>query len=135
MTLLQAQLGLAGIFVICLSLQMAAVFYAGAKGKIKPNNQTKLLSKLLSVYAVHLAIIIGGIFSQQLDQSQQISAAAFWFALALAVIWNLLLMLRFISFTFSRDDSVTHLLTYITTIASASSFLVAAAIAFFFTKR
>lgn len=135
MTITRAQVALAAAFVVSLLIQVGLIFYSQYKGAIYPDEQTTIISKLLGVYAVHLAVIIGGIFSQQVDKLQRVPVAAFWFAMALAVIWNLLLTSRTVSFTFSKVDDINDYISFLTTISSASSFLVMAAIAFFFTKR
>jgi len=137
MTLTRAQVSLATVFVVGLVSQIAIMFYTRHKGAIYPDEQTTLISKLLGVYAVHLAVIIGGVFSQQIENQQQVPVFAFWFALVLAAVWNLLLLSRSASFIFPKEgaDTVGEYVTYLTTIASASSFLVAAALAFFFTRR
>jgi hypothetical protein len=135
MSMGSAQMALVTIFLVGLVTQISLVFVARQKGLAKPTEQTALITQLLSIYSVQLGVIIGGIFSQQLDPAQEAPRAAFWLAFSLSLVWNLLLLIRSISFALSAGDTVQHLRSYLKSVASAGSFLVAAAIAFFFTKH
>jgi hypothetical protein len=111
---------------------------------ISNKDLSSLIIKLLSVYSVHLAVIFGGIFAQQRNvnhkgRSARAAGLAFWLAIVLAVIWNLLLVWRSVmfgmaAFDVSSEDNVGYLSNYIESIASAGSFLVAGALTFFFSK-
>jgi hypothetical protein len=133
------------IFLLGLTIQIALVILSYSESAIAYNDLVSLLTKLLAVYSIHLSVIFGGIFAQKRETRKrskpiQLSKAAFGLALVLALIWNLLLLWRSIMFGMAvydvnREDSVGQFLSYIETIASASSFLVAGALAYFFTHR
>lgn len=141
MTVAWARVVLVAIFLIGLAVQLVAVMVAYSKNFIAYGDLTNLLTKLLAVYSVHLAVIFGGIFAQQQnDQQVLVTATPFRLAVALAVGWNLLLMWRSVMFGMAafdpeKDDNVDRLSSYIENIASASSFLVTGALAFFFAKK
>jgi hypothetical protein len=141
MRVMPARVVLITVFLVGLAVQSGAIIFSYSETAIASGDLTNLLTKLLAVYSVHLAVIFGGIFAQQQEgKSPQVPAMALWVAVALAVIWNLLLAWRSITFALaatdpSRDDSVGRLMSYIETISSTSSFLVAGALSFFFTKN
>jgi hypothetical protein len=54
--------------------------------------------------------------------------------MVLAVLWNLLLIARFLAFCFAERDSVGALVQYLDSVATSSSFLVAGVVVFFFGK-
>jgi hypothetical protein len=141
MTVTQARAVLVTIFLVGWAVQVVAVILTYSEGAIAYGDLTSLLTKLLAVYSVHFGVIFGGIFAQQQDgNSARVPATAFYLAVAASLIWNALLAWRSIMFSVaaydpSKDDSSSQLMAYIETIASASSFLVVGALAFFFAKR
>ena len=141
MTIARARVSIVAVFLACLVVQAAAVILAYSKDAIAYGDLASLVTKLLAVYSVHLAVIFGGMFAQHSEDEPVLAPpVAFWLALVLAVMLNLLLAWRSVLFTVaafdsSRDDSVEHLMSYIETISSASSFLVAGALTFFFAKK
>jgi hypothetical protein len=56
-------------------------------------------------------------------------------AMTLAVLWNVLLAWRSISFSLATEDSIAGLIAYLDKIAGAGSFLVAGALAYFFVSE
>jgi hypothetical protein len=141
MTYNRARGVLIAIFVIGLVAQVAAIALTYRAGAIASGDLLDLIKKLLAVYSVHLAVIFAGIFAQkQRARSARVSGTTFWLAAALALLWNLLLAWRTGVFAAAAydpegEDSVAQLSSYIEGVASASSFLVAGALAFFFTKK
>jgi len=128
----QARFGLLAIFVLCLAAQLIAFFAAGHR--MWPEELQSLVLKLLAVYSVHLTVILGGIFAQPRGPLEDPPSDIAWTAIALALMWNGLLIWRSLSFSVADQDSVVDLTKYLDNIASASSFLVTGALAFFFTK-
>jgi len=140
MTVVGSRVTLIPIFVLGLVVQAIVVMLAYSKSAIASGDLISLLVKLLAVYAVHFAVIIGCIFAQRhTARPAQVSMIAFLLALTLSLIWNALLVWRSVIFGMaaydvSVEDSVTRLLTYMDSISSAGSWLVAGVLAFFFTK-
>lgn len=132
MSMNQARFGLMGIFVAGLILQIGAFFVV--RNKMWPEDFLSLLLKLLGVYSVQLGVVLGGIFAQRGARLADPPAGLAWSALALAALWNLLLVGRSISFSIAAEDSVGDLIKYLDTIASGGSFLVAGVVTFFFGK-
>jgi hypothetical protein len=128
----QARFGLLAIFVSCLGVQLIAFFVAGHK--MWPEELQSLVVKILAVYSVHLTVILGGIFAQPKGPLENPSGSLAWTSIVLALLWNVLLIWRSVSFSMATHDSVGDLMKYLDGIASASSFLVTGALAFFFTK-
>jgi hypothetical protein len=135
MPITRARAVLVAIFLTGFVLQAIAVVYTFSKGEILSKEVLALLARLLAVYSVPLAVILGGVFGQHKGGLRRASGFAFWLAAVLAGIWNLLLMWRTIAFSLASEDSVPELSAYLETISSAGSFLVAGALAYFFTKR
>ena len=132
MSMSQTRLALMGIFVTGMVVQIVAFFLV--RTKMWPDEFLSLLLKLLGLYSVQLAVVIGGIFAQRGAKLANPPAALAWSALALAALWNLLLVARSISFSVAPADSVSDLIKYLDTIASGGSFLVAGVVTFFFGK-
>ena len=131
MTLNQAKLGLIGIFVGSLLVQ-AIAFFAVSR-RMWPEDLQSLIIKLLAVYSVHLGVIAGGAFAQEKARPPRTSTVASAAALLMALVWNLLLVGRSLSFAFARQDSAADLIKYLETVSDYGSFLVVGALAFFFT--
>lgn len=134
MRIQKAQIILAGIFLIALLFNSGIVILTYVNGAIYSDNLLALIVSLLKIYSAPLAIIIGGFFAQRTQDPQQAPRTAFWFALAMTLIWNALLMWRSMAFVIASTDSVDDFSKYIETISSSAMFLVAGSLAYFFAK-
>jgi hypothetical protein len=142
-TMTKARVVLIAMFVGSLIVQALAVIITYSRATISNDDLTSLLLKLLAIYSVHLGVIFGGIFAQQQDASDGVPTppgTAFWLAVVLAAIWNLLLLWRCVAFgvaAFNPDseDNVDRLSSYLQNISSGSAFLVTGSLAFFFAKK
>jgi hypothetical protein len=124
------------VFVIPFVLVLPAIVVPFARGEIFSDGAITLLTKLLVTYSVPLAIIIGGLFGRRGAASKSTAATLpFGAALVLSILWTFLVDWRFVFFYFSSNDAVERVVAYVDTVAPASSFLVAGALAFFFSKR
>ena len=132
MTMNQARFGLLVVFVFCLLLQLLAFLSVGHK--MWPEELQALVLKILAIYSIHLTIILAGIFAQPKGSLVNPHTSVTWAALMLSLLWNALLIWRSFSFAWARQDSVQDLMKYLDGVASASSFLVTGALAFFFTR-
>jgi hypothetical protein len=92
-----------------------------------------LAQRFLAIYSIPLGVIISGIFAKSASGDRVAPKTAFWIAIALAAVWNLLILVRTLLFTFSAEDRVGSLLDYVNGVAAASSFLTVAALTYFFT--
>ena len=131
MSLKQTRVVLVAVFLVFLTMQVIAI--VSVSGRMWPEDLETLLVKLLGIYAVHLGVILAGIFAQS-DRATTPPSTATWTAIVLVVLWNLLLSWRTLRFGIASEDSVSDLVRYLDTIASTSSFLVAGGLTFFFTK-
>ena len=144
MSLVRARTVLVSVFLGSLVLQVFCILIVYMKSTITSNDVTTLLVKMLEIYSVPLAVILGGIFARPAKASQEgvIETApltAFWLSVGLAAVWNLLLLWRGIGFSVaafvpSIEDSVNSFSSYVDSISKASSFLVAGALAYFSSK-
>lgn len=130
-----AQISLAGVFLIAFLCNSGAVLFTYVDGSIYADNLRAVLLTLLTVYSAPLAIVIGGVFGQRNHELKDAPRTTFWFAIAVALVWNFLLVSRSITFAVAAEDSVEELSTYLETISSSATFLVAGALAYFFAKR
>jgi hypothetical protein len=128
----QARFGLLGIFTVCLLAQVIAFLAVGSK--MWPEDLQALILKIVAVYSVHLTVILGGIFAQPKGPLEDPPAPLAWTAIALAVLWNVLLAWRSFAFSMASQDSAPELIKYQDGVGSSTSFLVTGALAFFFTK-
>jgi len=128
----RVRFGLLAIFAFGLAIQMAA--FLAVSGKMWPEDLQSLIVKLLGLYAAPLGVILGGMFAQPKGPLAEPPAALGGAALFLAVLWNLLLAWRSLSFSFATQDSATDVIKYMESVSGASTFLVAGMLAFFFAK-
>lgn len=135
MSLTRARIILVSVFLIFFVIQISSIIFVFCKGEIYAHEMLKILLRLLVIYSVHFAIIVGGIFGQHASGELQAPRYAFWIALFLSVIWNGLLCWRPIFFCWSINDTSANLLDYMNNVGSYSSFLIAGALSFFFAKR
>jgi|SRR5579864_7894254 len=144
MRLRSAHAILFGIFVLAFALHVLIVILAYSKSAISGADASTLILKLLAIYSVPLTVILGGIFAKETYKStnaelDKSSRPALYFAVIVGVLWNLLLLWRSIAFGYAvynpaADDNVTQLDSFLDVTSAASSFLIAGALAFFFTK-
>ena len=128
----RTRLALLGVFALCLAVQLIA--FIAVADRMWPEDLQSLVLKLLGIYSVHFGVILGGIFAQPKRVGRSPSAPIAWAAIILAVLWNVLLVWRSASFSMAKVDSATEVVKYLDSTASASSFLVAGALAFYFAK-
>jgi hypothetical protein len=133
MTTNQVRLSLVVVFLGSLTIQAAAFFNVGQY--MWPEEMQALILKLLAIYSVHLGVIAGGMFGQSRMPDLRPGTATALTAIVMAVVWNLLLVGRSLSFVIWRQDSVAELIRYLGAVADYGSFLVVAALAFFFSKN
>jgi ascorbate-specific PTS system EIIC-type component UlaA len=135
MSITRARVALVTVFLVGFVSQVLAIAATYLKGEILSKELLALLVKILAVYSVPFAVILGSVFGESKGGVRRASAFAFWLAVILAAIWNLLLAWRTLTFSLATEDSVPELSTYLETISSGGSFLVAGALAYFFAKR
>ena len=128
----QARFGLLAIFVVCLFVQIIA--FVTVSQQMWPEDLEVLVLKILAIYSVHLTIILAGIFAQPKGPLDNPPPSITLTAFILSIFWNALLIWRSLAFAWARQDSVQYLTKYLEGVASASSFLVTGALAYFFAK-
>lgn len=126
-------------FVAGLVLAAAITCTAFAKETIASSDLASLLGTLLAIYAVHLGVILGAIFGNPKTRATRTAGMAGPLAIVLAVLWNLLLLFRLALFAAAvfnpeRNDNVEDVISYIQTVGTASSFLIAGTLSFFFAR-
>jgi hypothetical protein len=132
MKLVNAQNRILLVFVLSLLAVLSLVSVSYARKAIYSQDLRDLVVRFLAIYSIPLGVIIPGIFGKVSSRGRLAPPRAFWTAVALALIWNLLLMGRTVFFTFAAEDQVSSLLDFINTVATASSFLTVGALSYFF---
>jgi hypothetical protein len=102
------------------------------RGEIYADELLSPMSKLIAIYSVPFAVILGGIFGQR--RSKKAQSSVFWVAICLTLIWNLLLAWRSVAFALMKEDSVVELSKYFDAMAIYSSSLIAGLLSYFFTS-
>lgn len=138
MTINKARVFLLVPFLTSLIIHVMAVMTVYHAGAIYRDDLTTLLPKILTIYSVHLAAVFGGIFGQHSRGGEQAPVAAFWIALAVTSLWNLLLVWRSIVFGLIAfnigEDRINDYMAYLDIISASGAFLVVGALAYFFSK-
>ena len=132
MKLVTAQNRILLVFVLSLLAVLALVSISYAQRAIYSSDLRDVVVRFLAIYSIPLGVIIPGMFGRASSGKRLAPRRAFWTALALALIWNLLIIGRTVFFTFATEDQVSSLLDFINTVATASSFLTVGALSYFF---
>lgn len=134
-TFQQTQLLLGAVFLFFLIVVSGVYIATYASGKIYVDDAQKLFVETLVLYSVPVGTIVGGIFGKGLQSKAAAPTNAFWAALILAILWNLLLLWRVLAFALADEDIVSGLISDLKTSSTASMFLVSGALAYFFSKQ
>ena len=81
-----------------------------------------------------MGVIVGGIFGGSKNPAATARTNTFWTAVILSILWNLLLVSRSFIFALAEQDSFDNLLAYLNDVPAASTFLISAALAYYFAK-
>jgi hypothetical protein len=133
-----------GIFLAALVVQMVVVALAFQANAITANDASALIVTLFTIYAVPLGVVFGGVFAKETYKRQRAttpvsSKSVVWSAVVVSVLWNLTMTWRSLRFGYAVyhpavNDNVDQLSYFLETISTTSSFLIAGALAFFFTR-
>jgi hypothetical protein len=126
------RLTILAVFGGSLLLQVIAIYVV--RGHMWPEELPQAIARLMSLYSIHLAVVLGGIFARSRERLPRVSSALAWTAIALVALWNAMLVARTISFAVADADSIGDLLKYWDIVGSSSSFLVVGVLAFVFTR-
>ena len=133
MTFRVGQIWILSIFMISLLLQLFLIAVDYGRNAIYPDDLRNLVVRFLAIYSVPLGVVISGIFAKSAPSTQLAPKRAFWVAISLAAVWNLLIVGRTLLFTISATDKVNALVEYVDAVVATSSFLTVAALTYFFT--
>ena len=142
---LESQLKIAGIFLAGLILATTPFLVAYGRGSIASSDLESILVSVLATYATPLAVILAGVFGGEPKKAQRSQTPGLGkrlkFAVALAVLWNCMILWRtslfFVRVTddlFDDPHEISTVLQYIDLLSKSSSFLVAGALAWLFGK-
>jgi hypothetical protein len=132
MSMNQARFGLMSIFLASLILQLGGFFFV--RERMWPEEFQGLVLKILGIYSVQLGVVLGGIFAQPRNPLGSPPRSLTWTALSLVALWNMLLLVRSLSFSLTAEDSATDLMKYLDAIGSGGAFLIAGVLTYFFSK-
>lgn len=119
------------LFVAALSLHALVLLLN--RDAMWPEDLQAALLAVLSIYSVPLATILGGLFATR-SRTPRAAPALCWAAIAVAGLWNALLLWRTLSFGMAAEDSVTDLVKYLQAVAAGGSFLLVGLLAYFFSQ-
>lgn len=134
MRIQHAQITLLAMFLASLLLHLVLFAYTFIAGAVYVEDVQTLAVHILSIYSVPIGIILGGIFGGTAKSKKRAPSSTLWTAIALSILWNVLLVFRSLTFAIVDNDSIMSLLNYIDTVAGAGTFLIGAALAYFFAK-
>lgn len=134
MTLRRLQSLLLWMFLVFLGACCAIATWTYIAHAIEAKSLKEILLRLLTLYSVHLSVVIGGMFALKQAKPPTTIVPFAWSALALAAVWNLLIGVRCVVFAIDEQDVVTSLLDFLDSIGAASVFLVSGVVTFFFSK-
>ena len=126
---------LLSIFILFFVVAAASIIVPFINREVYSDSMLAMLKKLLTVYSVPFAVIVGGIFGQRKSQLKSVPPFAFWSFLILAVIWNIFVVWRIVWFALAHDDTVGALTAYLDRVVPFCYFLVAVGLSYFFAKR
>lgn len=135
----KARISISVLFVGGLLIQCGLLLAAALHGGFQLNELPGLLTIVFGIYAPHLGLTLGATFSGNGYTAVAKNRSLFWTAFSLALAWNILLIVRMGVFTSAAftdiQDSQAALVAYLEKLGAPSSVLVAAPLAYFFTKR
>jgi hypothetical protein len=138
MTTMRAAVYLFTPFFAALVIHLFVILLVFQKAAIYPEDVSSLMPKILAIYSVHFAVILGGIFGRKQSRAKKNIDAVFWIALSLVIVWNLLLVWRSVTFGLAGfgigQDATDSYISYLTTVSSSSTFLIVGGLAYFFSK-
>jgi hypothetical protein len=123
------------IFLLSLVAHIAIQVAMWIHGAIYEENVREATLKILIIYSVPLAALLGPLFKKQNRASQRIPGTTYIVALSMSVIWNLLLVYRSVMFATQNDDQESTLFKYLDDVSAASTFLVIGVLSYFSTSR
>lgn len=134
MNLARARNILVATFLAGFAVQTLAVGVMWMRGAMYGDQLTRVLTSLLTVYSVPLGVIVGGVFAQETRRPNQRHAVL---AVALAGIWNLLLVARTLSVGpgGGGTDPIVELTDYWSSVSSGGAFLIGGVLAYFFASQ
>jgi hypothetical protein len=130
----QAQGSLVGIYLLFLSASLGAILYLQLVGGMFVDEAIQALIVLIKVYSVPLGVILAGIFAQGKIRAQKVQSNPFIVAIAVSLMWNLLLAWRTAAYVTAVRSDVQTYIAGIQEVGNQASFLAAGALTFFFTK-
>jgi hypothetical protein len=126
------------ILAIFLTGLVSSVVMLLAQGSIFPDQILAAVKQLLTVYSVHLSVILGGIFAKKGLSAISPRSRTAIAAIALSVLWNALVLWGVAAFVFapSGDAADPHkydeMLKYLQTLPTDSGFLVSGLLTYLF---
>lgn len=122
-----------GVFLLALLAQIALATLLRIWGYINPEDFTPLIVKLLTIYSAPFGVILAGIFVAQKIDAPRAAAEEVWIVLVLAIIWNALLLGRYLLITFKPvGDSLEDLASFQNNALPAGNFLISAALTYLY---
>ncbi len=135
MLITRARLSLIGLFLAGLYSQIIGVLLVFSEHSLRHQDLASSLSKLLAIYSVQFAVMLGGDLRRGRRRGGRKSAERVLGCICTSLLWTCIFVVRTALFVFAQNDSSQALASYFDTVSASSSFLVSGALAYFFTKK
>ncbi|MEM1352344.1 MAG: hypothetical protein AAGF27_08360 [Pseudomonadota bacterium] len=128
------QMLIAACFLVSLVLILLMLLWLHSTGGLYPEDVVTLMTQVLGLYATPFGVILGGMFARKDKPQPKHAGVLFLVAIALVVIWNLLILWRTAVFVLATDGQASSFAAELTQLANASLFLVSGMLAYYFAK-
>ena len=128
------------VFLCSLIVQILLFFISSLLDITSYKNLTGLTTNILKIYSTHIAVIFSS-FCIPKQKNIIVSSKTYYLSLTLALFWNMLLLLRtityFIDTTFlnNSQDTVNNVIVFHKDVSELSSFVIVGLIAYFFQSK
>ena len=122
------------MYVFCFVIETLLAFKVYGHAEINAEDLIPLLTKLFAIYSIPLGVIVGGVFASK-GSTRRAAGPEIWGVFVLSIVWNGLLLVRYIIFAFGKQDSVLQLGAFLDVVSTAGGFLISGALAYLYGRN
>ncbi len=131
----RAQLFLTSIYIGFFSLNLIGILWLYLNMKIYQEDASVMVVTFLEIYSIPLSVILAGIFASKSKSKNAYDSKTVLVTFLVSFLWNILLLWSSLAYTLSETGDIEIYIADLKQIANKSSFLVAAALVYLFSKR
>lgn len=131
----RAQLFLMLTYIGFFLLNLIGILWLYLNMKIYQEDATVMVVTFLEIYSIPLSVILAGIFAGKSKSKKAYDSKTVLVTFLVSFLWNILLLWSSLAYTLSETGDIESYIADLKQIASKSSFLVAAALVYLFSKR